>query len=372
MTRFIVFALVVCTSTVAQGPREEEKAQLAGVIRSATTGEPLKSVLVSLRRTSERRSFLRNRTSGPEGGFVFSDLASGEYSLVFRKTGYRTLRGTATKLALREKQKANDLTFNLWPTGAISGLVLDPDGEAVPQAQVRAYGLVYREAGLKLTPAGTAQSDDRGEYRIYGLAAGKYLIGVQPPAQGTPAGEYYANTAGVFYPATLTPENALPLKVTWGQELADIDLELTEGTTYSIVGSALDAKIGGPCTGCVVRLMRVSRSFWLKLSKQSRTGRDGGFVIPGLGTGTHKIVAEKPGADEVVSQRTVEISDRDVRDVGLMVGRGVPVGGKVVFEGSPEFSGGGGRSVSPSIKLESAAVLAAARGSGTGRHDIPG
>ena len=240
---------------------------------------------------------------------------------------------------MREKQKANDLAFNLWPTGVISGRVLDSDGEGVAQAQVRAYALLYREAGVKLTPAGAAQSDDRGEYRIYGLAAGKYLIGVRPPQQDTPAGEYYANTAGVFYPATLAPENALPLKVSWGQDLASIDLELSEKMSYSITGGVFDAETGGPCAGCVVRPMRLGRSFWLTLSKQPRTSREGRFVISGLAAGTYKIFAQRPGVEDVVTQRTIEVSDRNVADVGLMAGRGVPVGGKVVLEGDPEISG---------------------------------
>ena len=183
MKRLVPFALAACVMWAAQGPNEQPRGRIAGTVRSVTTGEPLKSAVIALHLSSRPQGFSRTTTTGSEGDFVFLHLPPGQYNLSIQKTGYRTLRGSASGLTLRENQQVNYPVFKLWPQGAISGRVLDSEGEAVPEARVRAYALRYRETGVKLSFAGRAQSDDLGEYRIYGLQAGKYLLRVWPPRE---------------------------------------------------------------------------------------------------------------------------------------------------------------------------------------------
>ena len=336
MKRLVALALAASVVWGAQGATEEPKGQIAGTVRSATTGEPLRSALISLRLSSTGQAFSRTTTSGPQGDFVFLGLPAGQYNLTIQKSGHRTLRGSATRLTLRQNQQVSNLVFQLWPEGAISGRVVDSEGEPVPEAQVRAYVLLHQETGVKLSFAGRAQSDDLGEYRIYGLRAGKYLARVWPPREGTPAGEYYAGTAGTFYPNAPAPSQALPFKVNWGRELTDIDLELSESVTYSVAGTVGDATMEGPCFRCVVRAVRIDGTFLVSLPNTARVSPKGFFTLRGLSPGDYKIIARRSGADEVVSQRLVTLTDSNLEDVGLVVGRAQPVSGEIMLEDAPE------------------------------------
>ena len=335
MKRLLPFVLAACVMWAAHGASEEPKGRIAGSVRSATTGEPLKSALISLHLSSAPRGFSRTTTSGLQGDFVFLGLPAGQYNLTVRKSGYRTPRGGAARLTLRDEQQVSNLVFQLWPQGAISGRVVDSEGEPVPEAQVRAYVLLHQETGVKLSFAGKAKSNDLGEYRIYGLPAGNYLAEVWPPREGTPAGEYYAATAAAFYPNAPAPAQALPVKVRWGGELTGIDLELSESVTYSVAGTVGDATMEGPCFGCVVRAVRIDSSFVVSLPKTARVSPKGFFTLRGLSPGDYKIFARRLGADEV-SQRLVTLTDSNLEDVDLVAGRAQPVSGEIILEDPPE------------------------------------
>ena len=335
MKRLFPFVLAACVMGAAQGASEEPKGRIAGSVRSATTGEPLRSALISFHRSYSSQGFSRTTTSGPQGDFVFSGLLAGRYRLTVRKSGYRTLRGSAARLTLRDKQQVSNVVFQLWPQGAISGRVLDSEEEPVPEAQVRAYVLLHQETGVQLSLAGKAKSNDLGEYRIYGLPAGKYLAEVWPPREGTPAGEYYAATAAAFYPNAPAPAQALPVKVRWGRELSGIDLELSQSVTYSVAGTVEDATRGGPCFGCVVSAVRIDSGFLVSPPNTARVSSNGFFTLRGLSPGDYKIIARRTAADEV-SQRLVTLTDGNLEDVGLVAGRAQPVSGEIILEDPPE------------------------------------
>src|SRR6185503_6985562 len=48
----------------------------------------------------------------------------------------------------------------------IGGRVLDEDGDAMPGVMVRVMRYQYQQGERRLTPAGTAQTDDRGQFRV--------------------------------------------------------------------------------------------------------------------------------------------------------------------------------------------------------------
>ncbi len=336
MKRLVALALVVSVVWGAQSPTKEPQGRIAGTVRSATTSEPLKSVVVSLRLQAQGQGFSKTAASGLEGDFAFDQLPAGRYELVFRKTGYRTMPGPGAAVALRKNQKTDDLVFGLWPLGAIEGRVLDSDGEPVPEARVRAYHVRHRHTGVFLSPHGRAESDDLGEYRIYDLAAGHYLIGVAPPRAGTPAAEYYANTAGSFYPGVPGPSQALPLKLAWGQDLSGVDPRLAEGATYGVMGTVWDVSMDGPCPGCVVRAVLIDGSLRVGLSNTARASREGLFVLRGLGPGDYRIIARRGGREGAVSQTQVAVRDRNLEDVALLVGQVQPISGEIVLEDAPD------------------------------------
>jgi hypothetical protein len=209
--------LFVCL--VGAGISAAESA-LGGTVLSAKSGEPLKSVRVSLSPADASGSPPAHTTSGAEGKFLFTRLPAGEYRLEFRKPGYQAASAPAGTIPLSTDEKVTDLEVRMVPAAAITGRVVDIEGEPVPDAQVFAYGRIYRGKWVMLTQAARAQADDLGEYRLYNLVAGEYIVSATPPRLGTPAGEFYAGSADVYYPQALDPSQSLPLNVEWGQELA--------------------------------------------------------------------------------------------------------------------------------------------------------
>src|SRR5262249_62246509 len=64
-----------------------------------------------------------------------------------------------------------------WPRGSvIGGHVLDEDGEAMPGVMVRVMRYQYLQGERRLVPAGGGQTDDKGQYRVWGLMPGDYYV----------------------------------------------------------------------------------------------------------------------------------------------------------------------------------------------------
>lgn len=328
---------VFATSLLAgQALADDAQGRIGGMVRSMTTGETLKSVVVSLRSETGDAGVSRAATVGPEGTFLFDGLPAGSYQLSVNKAGYRPLYGSAGRITLGENQQATGLVFGLWPNSAISGRVVDSEGEPVQGARVRAYALQYRQSGPNLAFAGEDRSDDLGEYRVFDLPAGKYLLQVLPPPPNTPAGRFYASTAGTFYPGATAPSQALPLQLNWGHDLEGVDMKLSDSPTYAVAGAVWDATMETPCSRCVVRLVRMDGPLAASLADTTRVSGKGLFMIRGLTPGDYKLIAMRGASGGMVAQRAVTLRNRDRDDVALVVGRRQAVSGEIALEDPPE------------------------------------
>ena len=305
---------------------------ISGTVRSAKTGEPLKSVQVSLSVASDSGTAPLHATTGPAGEFLYTELPAGQYRLQFRKSGYRKLPARAEIVSVTDDEDVPGLDVGLVPAAVISGHVVDVEREPVPTARVHAYALRHRGDRIILSPAARAQADDLGEYRLYNLAAGKYVISASPPRLRTPAGEFYAGVADVYYPDTVSPAQSTPLHLLWGQELTGIDLELPDEPAYSVSGVAFESGSGGGCFDCVMQIARLDGRLVQMLSKQSRISAEGVFLVTGLSAGTYKLSVRQAGDRRSVGQSVVQVNDRNLDDVVLIASLGRAVAGKIVFE----------------------------------------
>jgi protocatechuate 3,4-dioxygenase beta subunit len=169
-------------------------------------GTPVRRAQVSL--ASRDAGVRRGATTDNDGLFEFADLPAGRYTLSAGKTGYLTLNygqrrpfEPGTPIDLADKQTIGRADVILPRGSVITGTLSDEFGEPMPDATVQALRYRYVGGRRQLTPTGrTAQTNDIGQFRIFGLPPGDYFVASTLRAAG-PLAQILADNIEVFLPA---------------------------------------------------------------------------------------------------------------------------------------------------------------------------
>ena len=151
---------------------------IVGHAIDAASGKPLSGVIVMLLGPSPDHVLVDRN-----GGFVFSELRRGTYSIMAQKPGYadgaygRRLPGGSTlNIDVADDERVTDVTIRLWKFAAVSGTVLDEAGEPVVGVEVRALKKLFIAGHRRFDSYATATTDDRGAYRLTPLTFGDYVV----------------------------------------------------------------------------------------------------------------------------------------------------------------------------------------------------
>src|SRR3984957_3280652 len=114
-----------------------------------------------------------------KGAFAIRDIASGRYSMSASRDGYLTtsvgwmdaVRMQQT-FAIGTKEVIAGLTFRLRPFAVMAGRVTFEDGEPAMNIRVETYREYRNHLRHGYALAGSAVTNDRGEYRLFGLHPG--------------------------------------------------------------------------------------------------------------------------------------------------------------------------------------------------------
>ena len=154
---------------------------IAGHVTAADNGKPVKRARVMV--TAPELPGGRGVMTDEGGAFEVSELPAGRYTVAVSKTGFIALSygqrrplQAGTPLQLLDGQQLKSVDFRLPRGGAIAGRILDEDGEAMPGATVRVMRYQYLQGDRRLVQAGTAQTDDKGSYRVWALMPGDYYV----------------------------------------------------------------------------------------------------------------------------------------------------------------------------------------------------
>jgi hypothetical protein len=319
---------------------------VAGLVVRAGDGTPLRGAGVTLVVTGRRTEPLTARTD-LTGRFAFSNVTPGSYRLIVERTGYarqefgqRALGRRGVALNLSPGQRMTDLLFRMTPAGVITGRVYDEAGEPVVGVLVNVLRRVYREGQMSFEGGESDRSDDRGEYRIFNLLPGKYVVSATPMGGMTGFGvrrrgeaegeETYVPT---YYPGVIEPETAAPLEVAPGQELTGIDFTLTPQRTVRVRGRVLAAGSGRGATQ-VALLPRTTRAPFRGRTRESGVEEDGTFELTGVSPGSYILAAMRHEENMTYSAREmVDVGNSDVEGLSLALMPNGTVSGKVVVEG---------------------------------------
>src|SRR5688572_32894324 len=202
-------------------------AVVRGRVLAAEAPNGLRRAQISLSRVDAAQpgqQYRRVTTTDAEGRFQFGDLPAGRFSITADKAGYVALQygqrrpyEAGTPVTLSDGETLDRVDFMLPRGSVISVRVTDEFGEPVAGVQVQVQRYQYGPDGQRrLTSAGTqtpfATTDDRGEFRAFGLMPGEYVVVASMRAlggvTGTGANDTSEGFAPTFYPGSLTADQA--------------------------------------------------------------------------------------------------------------------------------------------------------------------
>jgi hypothetical protein len=318
-----------------------------GVVVKSTTGEGLKRVTVQLTPIGGGQQPYSTLTEN-SGRFIIRDIAPGRYAIFASGNGYfeeAPLRGRdKTQLSILDLtpgKNVSAIAFRMVPPGAITGTVYDEDGDPVTSAQVHALHVGGSATHRQISGASSGLTNDLGEYRIWGLQPGKYLVAAtyQPPQNnpGQQTDEVYLPT---FHPSTSDTSQATVVEVQAGAEASGIDVDLTQAHGVTVRGRiVLDGSVKSLRNVYVSLMPRAAEGSYSPSHYGGPVQNDSGdFEIPSVPPGPYNLSAYwNDGKRQLYGRVPVDLSNANLDGVTCVLGSPVTLAGRFRVEGSNQF-----------------------------------
>ncbi len=347
--KFLLMMSLLPVFVCAQTPVKEGTATVAGIV--TLKGEPARNVSVALQPYGQYNQKDTQRATTDEAGrFRFDRVKAGRYVLGAVAPGFVATsenqygpQGKTINLADGENAQVE---IPLRIGGVITGRVTDSRGNPIvgEGLQLSRLNEQGKPEPLFLGPNGMFHhTDDRGIYRLYGLQAGRYLIGLgfeQRPNSITMTTNrvYYPFT---YYPSATNQSEAKPVEITEGRETSGIDIVVSGlKKNYDVSGRVTYAENNQPAIGLEVGYGTISTSgnaVGLSSSGSLPTNSAGEFRIQNILPGKYAASAQ-PGKEENSYSEPVrfEIADGDVEGLELKLHRGSSISGVAAIEGATD------------------------------------
>ncbi len=353
--RIAALVLLVAQAVCAQqaGP-----ASVQGVVVHATTGEPLAKATVELRNLTGQA--ISSTTTAADGKFFLLNVPPAQYRLVAMRSGFvkaeygqRSPSGSGQDIALTVGQRMNDVRLKMTPGASISGIITEK-GQPVGIADVVVLKPVFVEGQISLDLLLADRTDDNGEYHLYWLPPGKYLLAaiawdtadgtgqvVNPDPRETTNSLYSQRFIGrsvlmraigaganpneahipIFFPGTPDPSKATPIEVRTGADMHGINIEIRTSPTHRVQGQVLNNTAVQP-NGQPIRAQVALRPMSAignaatnqAQSPQVQADPQGNFDFPNVVPGRYLLTAS---AGNLSGRANVEIRESDT--AGLLV-----------------------------------------------------
>jgi hypothetical protein len=356
---FVLAAQPTPQPTQAPETKPEDRCAIEGQILSSTTGEPVKKANLILRRadvTPSQGNYPASYTTVTDaaGNFSMKDLDPGKYRLSVNRTGFvngeygaRGPMRPGTTLSLEPKQHLQGIVFRLIPHAVIVGRVVDEDREPVAYAAVQTMRYRYNQGKKQLMPFGSGSTNDLGEYRIFGLAPGRYYISAtyrggmmmemmseDRSANRQPDEDY----APAYYPGTTDPATAATVNVAAGAQLRGVDFTLSKIRTIRIKGRVINATGSGRNQARLYLTPR-DQSGYFSMGRPAMSDPSGAFEVRGVTPGSYSLVASIYDNDKSFSARqAIDAGSSNIENINLTIRPGVELSGSVRVDGQSTAS----------------------------------
>jgi hypothetical protein len=281
-------------------------------------------------------------------------IEPGRYELNVNRVGFVTQIYGQKKpgdpgavLTLRSGQAMKDLLFRLIPSAVISGKIRDEDGEPLPEILVSALRQSYLAGKPNLSTETSVQTDDRGEYRLFGLSPGRYFVSAVFPqwgrfSHGDEPEEAQPNQQGyakMYYPGTPDASKATAIPIKEGEEIPSVEIFMRQVAVFRIRGHVYNQITQKAGTQTEVFLMPKKRTReWGGEQRSLIQKQDGSFELADVLPGSYVLTAMwfdegKPH----IARLPIDVGNADLDGVSIAITPGTDINGRVIWEGTPSL-----------------------------------
>lgn len=349
--RVVVSLCVLFIGIVATA---QQTASVSG--RVTMKGKPLAGVPVFARSADNMMAVLRGEaapsgTTDADGHYRITGLAAKNYYVGPDMPGYVVPSESlisflpGKSITLREGEEADSLDFSLTRGGVLTGRITYSEGKPVIGSRLilQSTDSSGRKQVANQWRMLLDQTDDRGIYRLYGLAAGKYVIAVDDPRVFPTLSLSGGNASSrTYYPGVTDESQATVVDLKEGAEVGDLDFELSSrerAQTFTASGRVVDAESGEPIPSFDLIVMPTDlsgRSVQITASS-TRTNSAGEFHANGLSPGSYQITSSFLAQGETYAEAArFEITGVDVTGLEVKIHKGSTLSGSVTLEGTSD------------------------------------
>jgi protocatechuate 3,4-dioxygenase beta subunit len=335
----------------AQTPSKPPTASISGRVTIEGKGAAGITVVATTSGSPLDNRTVAKTTTDDDGKYQLTGLAAGQFMIMPLAKAFVVGTSGAYKqpgqlMTVAEGETIAKIDFALVRGGVITGRITDSDGRPVIGERV---SVVVRDAAdpgrpMAMLDGSRNKTDDRGIYRVYGLAPGNYKVSVGQAAGADNfaimgmGGSQYTKT---FYPGVAEEARATVLEINEGTEVSNIDIVARKsGRGSSVSGRVVDADSSQP----------VPNVYVVYSSLKEGTQQLGGMNFSGIQTdanGKFRLENVQPGhyvaymlavpgqgasSSSYSDQTPFDVSDGDVSGVDIKVHLGATISGIAVVE----------------------------------------
>jgi len=333
----------VMSCLMFQAAETNRNGSVEGTVTRYGSSDPIGGVAIALWPDGSTKYFDGEITTDDKGHFVLEDVIPGKYVIRAMRGGYvnpspNGVRlqdgGSAKAITVKPGLRLTDLSLTLSTGSVIAGRVIDESGKPVLSISIK----IQAASPEHRAPRVSFQSDDRGEYRIFDLEAGRYTVS---------ASNYFLGSSEI---SVDVPE---------GSVLSGVDLVVRPGgKKYKVSGLLMST--GLSLQNKVISEMylvpdplpkKQSRevdsnggyySLGFQSSESTTAGSGLNFSFAGIPSGNYHMLIEARNSTkredccDIIASSDLRLLDRDVTDLRLSAS-GNDVHGRIKVIGDPEF-----------------------------------
>ena len=373
----LMCAVLLAVVALAQTPTEKKPAVVEGKVLNSLNGEPVRKAELTLTtslmpdgagnigfdidalgvvdfdkampelpKMEPKKTFTGQ--SDASGKFRIEGVEPGDYYFKVKRTGFveETYKPTGAnasegRLHLTAGKELHDVEFRLVPQGALSGKVVDEDGDPVGDTMVTASKFSFAGGHRTLLPADTGQTNDRGEFRLGKLPPGRYYLCAEvmalnpmgnapppPPQDGSPEMGYVAT----YFPRTIDVQDAETVELKAGGDIPGFVIHMQKSRVMRVKGNLVGPD-GKPLKQAQVMLMSGARPGSMRM--ESVNDPEGKFELANVPPGTYTAMTVQlfGGSRPSMTMQTLVVGNENLTGVKIGTVPEATLQGKIAVAG---------------------------------------